>query len=75
MKIKKWEWAAIVVFAGVIGWRLCLLVIYGLPYFDGGMNIQVPVSMMRTGTYGTLYNGGTAFDIAVQTGLPVLFPI
>lgn len=75
MKIKKWEWAAIVVFAGVIGWRLCLMVIYGLPYFDGGMNIQVPVSMMRTGTYGTLYNGGTAFDIAVQTGLPVLFPI
>ena len=64
-----------VLFAGIVGLRTVLTVIYGLPYFDGGMNLQVPLSLIENGTYSTLYNGGTLFDIAIQTGVPVLVPI
>lgn len=60
---------------GIVGLRLVLSVVYTLPQFDGGMNLQVPLNMMENGVYGTLYNGGTPFDIVVQTGLPVLFPV
>ena len=62
-------------FSALIGVRLTLHTLYGLPSFDGAMNLQVPVSLMDYGTYATLYNGGKLYDISVQTGVPVLAAI
>lgn len=45
------------------------------PSFDGSMNLQVPVSLIRYGTYATYYNGIELFAGRIQTGIPVLLPI
>lgn len=56
-------------------YRLYLKCIYGLPSFDGAMNLQVPMQLIRSGKYMTTYNGGVVFDPKIQTRLPVLGPI
>lgn len=48
---------------------------YGLPSFDGAMNLQVPKAFLRTGKYKTTYHGGILFDKKIQTRIPVLLPI
>ena len=45
------------------------------PSFDGSMNLQVPVSLIKYGTYATTYNGIELFSGRIQTGIPVLLPI
>lgn len=46
-----------------------------IPSFDGSMNLQVPVSLVKNGLYATTYNGIGLFDTRIQTGTPVLLPI
>lgn len=63
--------AGVVVYLG----RLIWLAWTQIPSFDGSMNLQVSVSLLETGKYATIYNGGTVFDGRIQTGAPVLFLI
>lgn len=46
-----------------------------VPSFDGSMNLQVPVSLVREGLYATNYGGLFPFARRIQTGAPVLFLI
>ena len=46
-----------------------------VPSFDGSMNLQVPVSLVRDGLYATNYGGLVPFERRIQTGGPVLLPI
>lgn len=46
-----------------------------VPSFDGSMNLQVPVSLVRDGLYATNYGGLFPFARRIQTGAPVLFLI
>lgn len=66
---------------GVIGTSAAFFVLmlledlYGLPSFDGAMNLQVPKSLLESGKYMTTYDGGILFDGKIQTRMPVLLPI
>lgn len=55
--------------------KLAIECLYGVPSFDGAMNLQVPLQMIRQGKYMTTYDGGIVFDGRIQTRLPVLLPI
>lgn len=46
-----------------------------IPSFDGGMNLQVPVSIVKEGIYAARYDGIELFAGRIQTGVPVLLPI
>ena len=54
---------------------LCFMCYYGIPSFDGAMNLQVPKNLVENGEYATDYPNYTLFDGKIQTGAPVLFPI
>lgn len=45
------------------------------PSFDGGMNLQVPVSIVKEGGYAARYDGIELFAGRIQTGMPLLLPI
>lgn len=62
----------IMIFLAVHLWMECL---YGLPSFDGAMNLQVPKEFLKSGKYKTTYDGGILFDGKIQTKIPVLLPI
>lgn len=62
----------IVILYAVYLWMEC---IYGLPSFDGAMNLQVPKVFLNSGEYKTTYDGGILFDGKIQTRIPVLLPI
>ena len=49
--------------------------IYGMPSFDGAMNLQVAVNLSKNGIYAGNYPIYTLFDEKIQTGIPVLLPI
>lgn len=57
------------------GLRLVVNCIYGVPSFDGAMNLQVPLQLLESGKYMTSYDGGIIFDPRIQTKMPVLIPI
>lgn len=57
------------------GIRMIVNCIYGVPSFDGAMNLQVPFQLIETGKYMTTYDGGILFDAKIQTRMPVLIPI
>lgn len=46
-----------------------------VPSFDGSMNLQIPVSLVKNGLYATNYDGLVPFARRIQTGAPVLLPI
>jgi len=52
----------------LVGARVLLEVVYGLPSFDGVLNLQMAVNLAREGSYATSYCGPTPFDPNVQTG-------
>lgn len=55
--------------------RLVYLAWTQIPSFDGGMNLQVPVSIVKEGIYAARYDGIELFAGRIQTGVPVLLPI
>ncbi|MDY3909021.1 MAG: glycosyltransferase family 39 protein [Eubacterium sp.] len=59
---------------GVI-YRIINSVLYLLPEFDGAMNYQVAINLVREGSYSTLYNGGIPFDQKIQSSGPFIFII
>lgn len=63
--------AAVILYLGRFVW----LAFTQIPGFDGAMNLQVPVSLLRNGTYATTYDGGALFAGRIQTGAPVLLLI
>jgi hypothetical protein len=63
-----------VIFVIVLVWDLIVHCLTGLPSFDGAMNYQVPISLIRNGTYSTTYDG-ELFDTRIQTNAPFLLPI
>ena len=46
-----------------------------IPSFDGGMNLQIPVSIVKQGLYAARYDGIELFAGRIQTGAPVLLPV
>jgi hypothetical protein len=48
---------------------------FTLPSFDGAMNLQVPVNLLKYGRYATSYNAIVDFDHRIQSGAPLLLPI
>ena len=46
-----------------------------LPSFDGAMNLQVPINLIKNGKYATNYDNLTEFASRIQTGVPLLLPI
>lgn len=66
--------ADIVVLAVYFG-RFVFLACTQVPSFDGAMNLQVPVSLVRHGAYATNYHVTGLFASRIQTGAPVLLPI
>lgn len=63
------------IFVGSVLYRLVFSCIWGTPSFDGAMNLQVPLQMLRNGKFMTTYDGGIVLDSRIQTRLPVLLPI
>lgn len=55
--------------------HMLLEILYGVPSFDGAMNLQVPSSLLSKGKWMTTYDGGIMFDNKIQTRMPVLLPI
>ena len=62
---------AVVLYLGRFAW----LAFTQIPGFDGAMNLQVPVSILKNGTYATTFDGGALFAGRIQTGAPVLLLI
>lgn len=63
------------IFVGSVLYRIFINCIWGTPSFDGAMNLQVPLQLLKSGKYMTIYDGGMVFDPRIQTRLPVLLPI
>jgi len=43
--------------------------------FDGAMNAQVPLNLIKNFKYATSFDTIKEFDQIIQTGIPVLLPV